>query len=359
MLLKGVLGIALSFVLISMAGLFWPVSTPRFPVTEESKNSIAEMKWVEIGGLEQWVLIRGLDRSNPILLILHGGPGTSKTALFRAFNASLESYYTVVYWDQRAAGKTRQRAGPKETLKISQYVSDIDDLVDYLRENLNQNKVALMAHSWGTSIGIMYAHQYPEKVSGFIGVGQISNMVENERRSYASALRSAEAENHIEAIAALTKIGPPPHKWQDMLEERKWVTHFGGGASRTHSRLSLAWKILRQPETNVIDLIAMQAGEKQALEDLWPEISKLDLAAQYSEFQMPVFFILGRYDGYIMPDLAEAYMAEISAPDRQLYWFEDSAHSPPFEEPEKFNALLRDDIRCRLHRGFSSSNMSD
>ena len=202
------------------------------------------------------------------------------------------------------------------------FIQDIDVLVDALRCEFGQSRIALLGHSWGSGIGIAYTHQYPDKVSGFIGVGQMSDMIANEEIGYSKVLTTARERNDSEALKQLEAIGAPPHTWQEMLVHRKWASRFGGGVSSKHSKLSLAVKIVSQPEANARDLFAMMDGERFALSELWPEIKIWDLTKSYVHFEVPVFFLLGRHDQFINPTLAEGYLAGLSAPDKQVYWFE-------------------------------------
>jgi pimeloyl-ACP methyl ester carboxylesterase len=120
-------------------------------------DSIAEVAYRRLGGLDQWVMIRGEDIANPPLILLHGGPGWSETGVFRHFNAPLEQSFTAVYWDQRGAGKSIGRTIPRSSMTVEQFLSDLDELVASVRERLGKAKVALFGHSWGSALGVLYA----------------------------------------------------------------------------------------------------------------------------------------------------------------------------------------------------------
>ncbi len=340
--------LSLCFLMALAVWLFWPISTPSIVADNPDVKPISEMRYVELNGVEQWVLIRGENIENPILLVLHGGPGTSEAAFFRAFNSALEESYTVVHWDQRGAGKSYNPAVFDSEISIATYLADLDLLIDHLRSRLSKDKVLLLGHSWGSALGIIYAQSHPEKLMGFVGVGQMSDMVENERRSFLRVLGKAQLAENETAVRELEQVGPPPYDWKGMLVQRKWVRHFGGGQSRHHSIFSLAITALRQSEANALDLFRFIQGEEKALRALWPEIAELDLSSKYRDFEVPIFFLLGRHDGFILPDLAEDYFNQIDAPMKRLIWFENSAHSPPFEEPELFNHVMTNNVRSGL-----------
>jgi len=137
------------------------------------RGSIAEISYLRLGGLDQWVMIRGESATNPLLILLHGGPGSGETPLFRHFNAALEKSFTVVYWDQRGAGKSFDRGIPRSSMTVEQFIADLDELVDAVRTRVGQNKVAIFGHSWGSALGVLYAGRFPDKVATYVGSGQI------------------------------------------------------------------------------------------------------------------------------------------------------------------------------------------
>ena len=148
--------------------------TPPFrgPDGKIRSGSIAEIANRRLGGLDQWVMIRGESVANPPLVLLHGGPGLSETGFFRYFNAPLEQSFTVVYWDQRGAGKSFDRGIPRSSMTVERFIADLDELVDAVCERLGRRKVAIFGHSWGSALGVLYAACFPEKVVGYVGSGQ-------------------------------------------------------------------------------------------------------------------------------------------------------------------------------------------
>lgn len=297
------------------------------------------METVSIGGIPQQVWFRGLDRHNPALLILHGGPGASEAALFRHFNGELERHFLVVNWEQRGTGRSFQAGIPPESMTIAQLLHDLDDVVELIKKRFHKKGVILLGHSWGTALGTIYAHQHPEKVTAYVGIGQAANMPQGERVSYDYALRQAMARGDKKAVEALREIGPPPHGVDAMLISRRWVERFGGAFHGDLSTGKLIWAALSTDEANVMDLILFGRGNRFSLERLWQEFSRLDLT-RYKTFKMPVFFLLGRDDWQVPATLAASYFESIEAPCKRLVWFERSAHNPPFEEPGRFNSVM-------------------
>jgi pimeloyl-ACP methyl ester carboxylesterase len=163
--------------------------TPPFPGPdgEVLPGGIAEVAYSRLGGLDQWVLIRGESIANPPLILLHGGPGLSETRFFRRFNAPLEKSFTVVYWDQRGAGESFYPDIPRSSMTVEQFISDLDDLVEVVCERLGKTKVVIFGHSWGSALGALYAARFPEKVAAYAGSGQYGDAAAGEAGSYASS----------------------------------------------------------------------------------------------------------------------------------------------------------------------------
>ena len=188
----------------------------------------------------------------------------------------------------------------------------------------------------------MYAARHPDKVAVYVGVGQVADMREGERLSYEFAVREADRRGHHGGTKALKEIGAPPHTVDEMLTSRKWVQRFGGAFHGDLSTGKLIWAALRTDEANLIDLIKFGQGNRFSLEHLWGEFRAVDLDDTLIRFETPIVFMLGRHDWQVPSVLAARYFERIDGPFKRLIWFEQSAHNPPFEEPERFNRTLVD-----------------
>ncbi|MCK4265229.1 alpha/beta hydrolase [Candidatus Babeliales bacterium] len=306
------------------------------------KNSIAEEIYLSLGGVEQWVLLRGSNVNNPIFIFLHGGPGISEHALFRYYNNDLENYFLTVGWDQRGCGKSYNKNIPPESMNIDTFVSDLHELIQYLKKRFKRDKVYLLGKSWGSILGTFYAHKYPEDLIAYIGTGQVANVKDSERLSYEFALVEAKKRNNKKALSELSKIKFPPGKdIKDVKIERKWLTKFGGSAyGRDGYIMHWAPKMLSIKEYSWQDIIRFVLGSKISLKFLWSEIFNVNLFEQVLKLNVPVYFLLGRHDHQVSSKLAAEYLEKLNAPKKELIWFDCSGHHPPFEEPERFNEIL-------------------
>lgn len=302
-------------------------------------GSIATMEFVTINGVQQSIWFRGVDRNHPALIILSGGPGVSEAALFRHYNSALEQHFLVVYWEQRGAGRSYHSGISAESMTIAQFLRDLDRVVDLVRQRLGKPKVVLLAHSWGTILGTIYAYRHPEKVSTYVGIAQIADMQAQARRSCQFALFEARKRGNEDAIGELRTICPLPNSVDEELTLGDWVARFGGTFYGDPSKGDLIWAALSTEEANLIDIIKFGQGNRFSLEALRDEYAAVDLT-RYQCFKVPVFFLLGRHDWHVPSVLAAQYFEKIQAPYKQLVWFERSGHNPPFSEPSKFSQTI-------------------
>jgi pimeloyl-ACP methyl ester carboxylesterase len=322
----------------------------RGPHGEVLSGSIAEIAYRRLGGLDQWVMIRGKSVANPPLVLLHGGPGLSETGLFRHFNAPLEASFTVVYWDQRGAGKSFDRNVDRSSLTVEQLISDLDELVDAVCTRLGKTKVAIFGHSWGSVLGPLYAARFPEKVAAYVGSGQIGDWAAGESASYAFALAEAQRLGKQRAVKKLRAIGPPPHSAESLWTQRTVLSRLEGRmAPRAMWKLGRA--VLAGDESSIFDLPTTMLGFRFSLGAMWAEVSRLNLLELVRALAMPVFFFLGRKDHWVPATSSVPYFDRLTAPSKELVWFEESGHEPFVDEPAKFNAVMAELVRPVLPPG--------
>jgi pimeloyl-ACP methyl ester carboxylesterase len=315
--------------------------TPPFRTAagEIVPGSIAELGYQRLGGVDQWVMIRGESLTNPPLIHLHGGPGFSETRLFRHFNEPLERNFTVVYWDQRGAGKSFARNIPRSSMTVEQFIADLDELVDAVRMRVGQNKVAIFGHSWGSVLGVLYATRFPHKVAAYVGSGQIGDWPAAESASYAYALAQAQGLNNRKAREKLQAIGPPPYPASSVWTERTWLQRFDGQLS-PRALWDVARIAVEGPEASILDLPNLLRGFRFSLDAMWADVSRINLLEVAPALQMPVFFFLGRHDHWVPPETSVRYFDALTAPSKELVWFDDSGHAPFTDEPAKFNRMM-------------------
>jgi len=324
-----------------------PASTPHISRSRRSPSSrsVAVLEKVRIGGSEQWILERSEDINNPIILFVHGGPGTSELTSNRRNTRSLEKYFVVVNWDQRGAGKSYSAIHDVERMNIDQFVQDTRELTVYLLRKFKKERIVLVGHSWGSIVGVLSALRYPEFYSCYVGIGQVANFREGESTSYQWTLDRARELNDRPSIHALETMGPPPYKgdWRaKTITQRRLLGRFGGEfhASRMGAFGHVVSSLLFSREYGLIDRVNYFKGILGSMRLLWPQLLNVDLFKAVPELKIPVFFMEGRFDWEAPSNIAAQYFASIKAPSKELIWFEKSAHLPNVEERELFNKLM-------------------
>jgi pimeloyl-ACP methyl ester carboxylesterase len=229
-------------------------------------------------------------------------------------------------------------------MTVEQFVSDLDELVTYVRTRIGATKVSLFGHSWGSALGVLYAARFPQKVAVYVGSGQYGDWAAAEAASYAFALAEAQRRTNRKALQQLRAIGPPPYGARQLLKERTWIQRFDGQLS-VKGLWTMGRLLLGAPESSIGDVPNLLRGFQFSQETLWPEASKLSLLKLVPALQMPVFFFLGRQDHWVPPETSVAYYDALIAPSKTLVWFEKSGHEPFVDEPAKFNAAMVDMVR--------------
>jgi pimeloyl-ACP methyl ester carboxylesterase len=306
---------------------------------------------VRVGGIDQWLMVRGQDRANPILLFVHGGPAAPITPSIWQFQRPLEEYFTVVTWDQRGAGKTFRETDPAaigDTIRISRFVDDAIEVAEHVRSKYGKDKLILAGHSWGTIVAMHAALQRPELFHAYVGIGQVINTRENERISFAHGLEQARAHSNAAALRELESIAPYPGEEpltrERIIIARKWAQFYGGlSAYREASRYYFRAPLL-SPEYDDADRCAIDEGNLFTLGRILPEFLEVDFTG-IERFPIPVVMFMGRHD-YTTPSApTAAWLDALDAPYKQGIWFERSAHMIPWEEPGKTLVSLLEHVR--------------
>jgi pimeloyl-ACP methyl ester carboxylesterase len=307
-------------------------------VAIQTPHGIEEANYVLIGGIKQWIQIRGEDRRNPALLFLHGGPGASSLPISAGFRA-WESRFTVVQWDQRGAGRTYRANSAKETgpVNLARMTADGLEMAAYLRKHLQKEKILLVGHSAGAAIGIYMIKARPELFSAFVGTGLVVDARENEQFNHAHVLQRAQQTQNKRALAELAAMGPPP--WTE-FEKLKTLRRLGnqlaprsGDALNPHASFTT-------PRLSPIDYYYWMRGPvfTRSLLDFDPQSFNLrDLGLT---FEIPVFFFHGTADQFTPIEPVEKYFAELKAPHKDLVRFEGDHHFVVFNRPDAFLEAL-------------------
>jgi pimeloyl-ACP methyl ester carboxylesterase len=300
------------------------------------KRPIDTIEKLSIGGIEQWISLRSTDVSNPLILFLHGGPGTAQISFSRKSQRALEDRFVVVNWDQRGAGRSFSKSIPRETMRIDRMVQDAEELVEVLLQRFHQEKLFLVGHSWGTILGIELVSRRAELVHAYVGMGQVVNMKRGEHLSYRFTVEEAEKTGNRRAVRQLSAIGSPPYaNLRDAGVQRKWLTKFHGATVKG----SVVGALLRNfslRDTRPLDIVRFVRGAILSLTSLEEPQMQVDFLSTHLKLDVPVYFVCGKRDYNVPFELVVEYATKLAAPRKEVVWFDHSAHLPNWEETERF-----------------------
>ena len=311
-------------------------------------GSISEKIFVNINGVQQGMIIKSKDMRNPVLLYVHGG--MPDYFLTQKYPTGLENYFTVVWWEQRGSGLSFSPDVTQKAITSEQLISDTLEVTNYLRNRFGKEKIYLMGHSGGTFIGIQAAAQAPELYYAYIGIAQMSDQLESERLAYEYMLQRFKENGNTKMVR---KLEAAPVTINDPIPDAYYLLRDGAmhslGIGTTHDMRSVISGIflpsLTFREYTVREKFNLWRGKSQSgVSSIWNEIIATDLSTQVTEFEIPVYIMAGRYDYTVNYDLQKDYFMKINAPEKGFYTFDNSAHSPLFEEPEKFIEIMVNDV---------------
>ena len=313
---------------------------------ETESGSIAVIERVPVNGLDQGLIIRGRDTTKPVMLYLHGGPGSPEFPFVRQFNSKIEDLFVVCYWDQRGSGLSYSPDIPPGSMTLSQFVEDAAEVSRYLIRKFKREKIYLMGHSWGTLLGSFTINKYPELYHAFISVGQVAQQERSEIISYNFVMTKAAELGDKKAIAALKTIGPPPYPNPDvalsnLMIERKYVSKYGGAVKKGNFYVTAIKALINCSEYTFKEKINYIKGMKFTLKYFWETVMDANLFLEIPAQKIPVYIMQGTSDYQTAYVVAKEYFDTLKAPVKEFVPFENSAHSPIFEEPLKFEEILK------------------
>ena len=278
---------------------------------------------IPIGGIRQWISIKGADRRNPVLLILHGGPGNSVISYSDKFTGALQKEFVVVNWDQRASGKTETLNPSPQPLTVALMTSDAVEVVRYLCQTFSASKIYVMGHSWGGFLGMQVAGQHPELITAYIPICPMIYQAESERLALQWMQTKATTENNKQAKAELATINIPFGNGDQLYYHRKWLLHYAGA---------------KEPAREMV------AAWSQKWLALFNEASAINYLATLPRLECPVYFFVGGRDYQTSTKLTTEFYNRLEAPDKQIFVFESTAHNLPTAEPARLQKTILETI---------------
>lgn len=322
-----------------------------------SGQGIEECRYVTLGGIRQYIQIRGQDTSNPIILFLHGGPGNPTSCLSYHYQEDLEKDYTLVNWDQRGCGRTFYECRGKDSpVSTEQLLADLDELVDYLLARFSKKRLILLGYSWGTVPGILYARLHPEKLTCYLSVCQcvhilsgslyIARQTEMQARAAGDLGAADRLAQRIDRFKSCnTAFSPHAYKLYAQMREatcaykksktcKPLAAYIRKGMLSPDCHLrDLRWK-LRQ-------LLMGRSYFTHTLPLIYYLSMEFDLRRLSPNYRVPVYFLTSDDDRICPAELIADYYSRISAPDKRLLRLHTQTHTLFFDEPQVFCQSVR------------------
>lgn len=309
-------------------------------------------KKISVKNNDYFIRIRTCNINNPVVLFLHGGCGSPDRAQIMKYQSPLAKDFTLVAFDQRGAGLAYNKKEAKSLdLTKDIYVEDVHNVVSYLKQKFQKEKIIIVCHSFGTTLGVWFAQAHPNDVFAYVGIGQCVDYVENEKISYAWTLAEAKRVNDLKSIKILERIGAPLENGkykvnhQKSLMQQRAVLHKLGGA--TYANRKPYWQELLFHDVPIMlheysfcGLVKYIKGLSYSPNTTMGRTNP-NFMVTATRLDVPVYLLLGRHDYNCPVEMAEKWLKQLSAPKKMIMYFENSAHSPQWEEFEKWNDTFK------------------
>lgn len=321
----------------------------------DTDNGIKEGLYIELGGIEQFIQIRGEEVSNPVIIFLHGGPAFPISYLSYYYQQDLISDYTIISWDQRGCGRTYYKNNGDQTgLNTEQLLLDLDELVDYTKNRFYKEKVIIIGQSWGSILGTLYISNHPENVSAYIGVGQAVDFDTGKVFAAEQAIKEAEKlgkDKDAEALKEATGIfASSKSASKTDIDNLDKITRTVNKYLPAEKQISLAYQAfigLSSPDMNFNDLkwFINAVNTKKMFNLVEPLINysyyEFDTSNINSSFDVPMYFIQGEDDWITPTPMVKDYFETVSAPDKDLIILQGCGHTPFFDDPAEFAESIK------------------
>ncbi|MCL6798415.1 alpha/beta hydrolase [Bacillus altitudinis] len=299
-------------------------------------------KW-PIGGLDQWIMIKEdqAEKTKPVLLFLHGGPGSAQMSYIDSFHRELDQDFIVVHWDQRGAGLSYQKNIPESSMTIGQFVEDTIELTEKLLSYNDQTKIYIAGYSWGSLIAIQAVHKRPDLYHAYYGISQVVDVLKEDVVSYELLLKKYQGKHFF--TRCLKLLTPPPWKRTSAHALFSLYKEFAkvGLTHRWKPLFQMLYAFLVSKHYQLKDKWKFLMGQKYSQDMLWDELMNESIQYRVSSILIPCYFIIGEHDMITPAAVSKPYVDQLTAPIKEWFTFKESAHSPHIEEPEEFIRIVR------------------
>ncbi len=303
------------------------------------RRKVESKKHYNINGVKQFINISGNNINNPVILFVHGGPGISCDPVFSYYQKALTDDYIVAKWHQRGAGKSSKNLC-ESSVNLDTYVNDAKEVIKLLLEKFNKKNLTIIAHSWGTVIGMELVKRYPMYINHYFSISQIVNMKSSLLWSVSNFNQSSKS---VKNILDINFDDLKRRNFNDFVKINRYIVRKKGSIHNCRSYSRYAFCYFLPSQISIMEGITSFINYRQTSKVIWKEL----IATNYiniNKLSVPITFINGRKDLLTSSDIVYDFYLKLKS-DKQFVWFENSAHCPQWEEAKKFNKLIKDTLK--------------
>ncbi len=308
------------------------------------KGGINEQMYIDVNGTKQWISIYGQDIDNPVLLYLHGGPGSATSDIDYAFTRKWADVYTVVTWDQRNCGKSYDKKQNDTVLTRELFMTDGKEVTEFIRNYLSKDKITVLGHSWGSIYGANLVLEYPQYYDCFVGTGQLVDYLENEEAFRQEAILWADGDE--ETLKLINQLTPEKVTMEHVIARNTIMQKYGYDMMVDGSDYNLAAAIIFNPYYSLIDWIDYFKRDMSVYLDFFAsdDFASFSLKGR-TDYQLPFYNINGDKDYQTNYLLAQDYFDSVNAPRKKMYIMKDTTHGLLESKSEEFSDILHEIAR--------------
>jgi pimeloyl-ACP methyl ester carboxylesterase len=341
-----VLGVAFGLALAALGYRAWRRARQASALKIRTANGVDEGGYLTIGGIEQWVSIRGEDLANPIIVVAHGGPGSSLSPFIGLTTRGWESHFTVVHWDQRGAGLTFSRAPRRQgEMSLARIAEDGLEVTAHALRRTGQARAILLGASWGSMVAVAMARQRPDLFHALVGAGQVVDSARNEAVGYEALLARVRSAGDGRSEAVLTQLGPPPWTIRQTMTERRILIGRHPPANERGLQNTVLAALLTAPGLSLRQAVDWFRGATFSLDALKDILSGYSDGPPYAPLATPFVVIQGSDDIQTPTRLAADYLEAIEAPAKRFVSLPGGGHMAMVAMPDAFLEALLAEVR--------------
>ena len=330
----------IAIVICALLVVFFLVRAIGMAVNNRTPDGgINESMYIDVNGTKQWIDIYGEDKDNPVLLYLHGGPGSATSHIDYAFTRKWADVYTVVTWDQRNCGKSYDFEQNDIELTKELFLTDGKEVTEFVLDYLSKDKLTILGHSWGSIFGANLVLEYPEYYECFIGTGQLIDYLDNEKAFIQEALKWAK--NDSEMLSLINSLNPENPTIDYFNERNRIMNKYGYGMMVNGADYNLITTIIFNPNYSFSDWMKYLDTDMSVYYDFLASEEFFDFSLKgKTEYEVPYYNINGDKDYQTNYKIAQDYYEQVEAPYKQMFIMENMTHGLLESDSEGFSKIV-------------------